>query len=272
MAICLLKILEPLNSYKYLKIYTLCAIKRRGKKMEKQKFFEEMKKQAKELRIELEERQLQEFYQYMEILLEENKKMNLTAIVEPKGIILKHFIDSLTIYPYIEEKKRILDIGTGAGFPGIPIKIVANKNEMILLDSLNKRICFLQRVIQDLKLEKIQAIHARAEDFIKQKQQRESYDIVTSRAVAKLNVLLEYMLPFTKVGGICICMKAQEIEEELQEAKRAIEVLGGKIEKVDKVILPQEDIQRKIVIIRKIKQTPNCYPRKAGTPTKEPII
>lgn len=220
--------------------------------------------------IEISQENVKQFYKYMKLLLEWNEKMNLTAITDPEEIILKHFVDSLTIMPYLSNANTILDVGTGAGFPGLPLKILEDNKEFTLLDSLNKRITFLQNVISELELKNVQAIHGRAEEYISQK--RESYDIVTSRAVAKLNVLIEYMLPFVKVGGRCICMKSFEIEGELKEAKKAIEILGGKIEKVDEITLPTTDIKRKIVIIKKIKNTPNKYPRKAGTPAKEPII
>ncbi len=220
--------------------------------------------------IEISQENAKQFYKYMKLLLEWNEKMNLTAITDPEEIILKHFVDSLTIMPYLSNANTILDVGTGAGFPGLPLKILEDNKEFTLLDSLNKRITFLQNVISELELKNVQAIHGRAEEYISQK--RESYDIVTSRAVAKLNVLIEYMLPFVKVGGRCICMKSFEIEGELKEAKKAIEILGGKIEKVDEITLPTTDIKRKIVIIKKIKNTPNKYPRKAGTPAKEPII
>lgn len=220
--------------------------------------------------IEISQENAKQFYKYMKLLLEWNEKMNLTAITDPEEIILKHFVDSLTIMPYLSNANTILDVGTGAGFPGLPLKILEDNKEFTLLDSLNKRITFLKNVISELELKNVQAIHGRAEEYISQK--RESYDIVTSRAVAKLNVLIEYMLPFVKVGGRCICMKSFEIEGELKEAKKAIEILGGKIEKVDEITLPTTDIKRKIVIIKKIKNTPNKYPRKAGTPAKEPII
>ena len=220
--------------------------------------------------IEISQENAKQFYKYMKLLLEWNEKMNLTAITDPEEIILKHFVDSLTIMPYLSNANTILDVGTGAGFPGLPLKILEDNKEFTLLDSLNKRITFLQNVISELELKNVQAIHGRAEEYISQK--RESYDIVTSRAVAKLNVLIEYMLPFVKVGGRCICMKSFEIEGELKEAKKAIEILGGKIEKVDEITLPTTDIKRKIVIIKKIKNTPNKYPRKAGIPAKEPII
>ena len=240
--------------------------------MEKQLFKKELEKKVKQIEITLNENQEDDFYKYMELLLEWNEKINLTAITDPKEILLKHFIDSITISKYIEKKDKVLDIGTGAGFPGIPLKIINKENEFTLLDSLNKRITFLNDVIQKLNLEKICAIHGRAEEFIKKSGERESYNIVTSRAVAKLNVLLEYMLPFTKIGGRCICMKSFEIEEELKEAKKAIEILGGEIEKIDIIALPESEIKRKIVVIKKVKNTRNKYPRKAGTPEKEPII
>lgn len=240
--------------------------------MEKQLFKKELEKKAEQIEITLNENQEDDFYKYMELLLEWNEKINLTAITDPKEILLKHFIDSITISKYIEKKDKVLDIGTGAGFPGIPLKIINKENEFTLLDSLNKRITFLNDVIQKLNLEKICAIHGRAEEFIKKSGERESYNIVTSRAVAKLNVLLEYMLPFTKIGGRCICMKSFGIEEELKEAKKAIEILGGEIEKIDIIALPESEIKRKIVVIKKVKNTLDKYPRKAGTPEKEPII
>ena len=238
--------------------------------MDKFEFSSSLIEKANFIGIEISKEQAEQFYKYMELLLEWNEKMNLTAITDPEEVILKHFIDSLTIIPYLKEMDTVLDIGTGAGFPGIPLKILEENKKFTLLDSLNKRIIFLKTVINELKLKNIQAIHGRAEEFISK--EREAYDIVTSRAVAKLNVLLEYMLPFVKIDGKCICMKSFDIEEELKEAKKAIEILGGEIEKIDEITLPNTDIKRKIIIIKKIKNTPNKYPRKAGTPAKEPII
>lgn len=238
--------------------------------MEEKQFKEELTKRAMQFGVNLLEEQQNQFYQYMQLLLEWNEKMNLTAITEPQEILTKHFIDSISVVPYIKEGDKILDIGTGAGFPGIPLKIVLPQNSFTLLDSLNKRIHFLQEVVEQLKLENMEAVHGRAEEFCKE-DRREGYHIVVSRAVAKLNVLLEYMLPFTKVGGKCICMKALEIEEELEDAKKAIEILGGTIEKVEEITLEDTDITRKLVIVKKIKETPKKYPRKAGTPNKEPI-
>ena len=239
--------------------------------MEKKDWIQELERKAKKMKIELSNQQLEQFYLYMNLLLEWNEKINLTAITDPKEIILKHFIDSITIATYLKNAQSILDIGTGAGLPGIPLAILENSKDFILMDSLNKRIIFLQEVIQKLTLTRVQAIHGRAEELGKEKEHREHYDLVTSRAVAKLNILLEYMLPFIKMGGRCICMKSQEIEEELEEAKQAIELLGGKLEKVDEIILPESDVKRKIIVIQKVRQTPIKYPRKPGIPTKEPI-
>lgn len=237
--------------------------------MEKTEFSKSLKDKAKSLEIYVSEIQVDKFYNYMNLLLEWNKKMNLTTITEPEEVILKHFIDSITIITYIKKAEKILDIGTGAGFPGIPLKIIEEDRNFTLVDSLNKRINFLQTVINILKLDKIQAVHSRAEEFVKN--QRETYDIVTSRAVARLNILVEYMLPFVKIGGKCICMKSADIQEEIEEAKKAIKILGGEIEKIDNVTLPNSDIKRKIIIIKKVNSTPNRYPRKAGIPAKKPI-
>lgn len=230
-----------------------------------------MNKYGKEIEIEFTEEQLNKFYKYMNMLIEWNEKINLTAIIEPKEIILKHFIDSLTILKYTQNKKNFIDIGTGAGFPGIPIKIMRKDLEITLLDSLNKRINFLNEVIKELSLEKITAIHSRIEDYGRNKEYREKYDIVTARAVANLSTLSEYMLPMTKIGGQSICMKGPDIEEEIEYGKKAVKILGGEIKKVEKLELPETKDKRTIIQITKIKNTPNKYPRKAGKPSKEPI-
>ena len=196
----------------------------------------------------------------------------MTAITEPDEIILKHFVDSATINKYIPENAKVLDIGTGAGFPGIPEKILRTDITVVLADSLNKRINFLKEVISQLKLQNITAEPGRAEDLAQQKNYREQFDVVVSRAVASLNVLLEYMLPFVKKGGICICMKGSNIEEEIENSKNALKELGGEIVKIDKFNLVETDILRNIIIIRKVKDTSKQYPRKAGIPTKNPII
>ena len=213
------------------------------------------------------EEQIQKFYEYMKLLIEWNMKINLTAITEPKDIIEKHFIDSLTILPYIEDKQKIIDVGTGAGFPGIPINIVESNIKITLVDSLNKRINFLNEVINKLNLENIEAIHSRAEDYALK--HREQYDVAVSRAVANMSTLVEYLIPYIKIGGLAICMKGPNINEELEKSKKAIDVLGGKIEKIENFMLG--DNERNIVIIRKIKNTPKEYPRKAGKASKEPI-
>ena len=231
-----------------------------------------LKKLSLEIDIKLNDKEMDDFSNYMNLLLEWNEKINLTAITDKKEIILKHFIDSLSIHKYIRENENILDIGTGAGFPGIPLSITKKNNSFTLVDSLNKRINFLNEVIQKLKLKNVNTIHSRAEDLGKNKKYREQYDIVTSRAVANLTVLVEYLLPFVKIGGYCICMKGPNIEEEINESKFAIKTLGGKIEKVDSIILPDSDFERNIILIRKESNTPNKFPRKAGMPIKSPLI
>lgn len=233
---------------------------------------EYFKKLAKDINVEVNDDEINKFSFYMDLLLEWNEKINLTAITEKNEIILKHFIDSLTIYKYIKENDKIADVGTGAGFPGIPLAIMKNKNEVILVDSLNKRINFLNEVIQKIELENVIAIHSRAEDLGKDEKYREKFDIVTSRAVANLTVLVEYLLPLVDVGGYCICMKGPNIEEELNQSKFAIRTLGGKIEKVEKIILPDSDFERNIVIIKKEQYTDKRYPRKAGMPLKNPLL
>lgn len=238
--------------------------------MEIQKFSKELKEKAKLINIEIEDVKIEKFYNYMNLLLEWNEKINLTAITEPNEVILKHFIDSATIIKYIENNMSIVDVGTGAGFPGIPLNIIKSNAKYTLVDSLNKRINFLNEVIEKLGLQNINTVHSRIEDFAKNN--KEKFDIATSRAVASLNVLLEYLLPLVKVGGICICMKGSNAKEEIENASKALEILGGKIEKIEEIILPNSDIVRNIIIVRKIKTTPNKYPRKAGMATKEPII
>lgn len=239
--------------------------------MDFDEFKDELIIQAKKIDVILDEEQIQKFYKYMELLLEWNKKINLTAIVEPRDVILKHFVDSLTICKELQKNKTLADIGTGAGFPGIPVKILRPDLDITLIDSLNKRVNFLTMVIEALKLEKIIALHGRIEDFGKNKKYREKFDYVTSRAVANLSTLSEYMIPLAKIGGKCICMKGSNIDEELKNAEKAIKTLGGKIEKVDTFLLPDTDMGRNIILIKKEKATPNRYPRKAGTPAKEPI-
>ena len=230
-----------------------------------------LREKLKKINIEFDDKKIEQFYKYMNLLIEWNEKINLTAITEPDDIILKHFIDSLTISKYINENKKIADIGTGAGFPGIPLKIAKPNTQMFLIDSLNKRIKFLEEVIKQNEIANTFAIHARAEEIGHNKEYRGNFDVVTSRAVARLNVLLEYMMPLVKLGGKCICLKGPNIGEELEEAKKAIDILGGKIEKVEEIELPDSDNKRTIIIIRAVKQLPNRYPRKPGTPTVSPL-
>ena len=228
-------------------------------------------KYAKKIDIVFNEKQIEQFYKYMKLLIEWNEKINLTAITDENEIILKHFIDSLTIAKYIPNNVSFADVGTGAGFPGIPIKIYREDVNVILVDSLNKRINFLNEVISELSLENIESIHSRVEEFGKNKKYREKFDIVTARAVANLSVLSEYLIPLVDIDGKCICMKGSEVQEELNESKNAINILGGKVEKIESFELPDSDMRRNVVIISKIRNTPSKYPRKPGTPAKEPI-
>jgi len=239
--------------------------------MDKKEFEKDIMEKAKKIDIELTEKQVNQFYKYMELLLEWNEKINLTAITDCKEIILKHFIDSLTISKYIKENQSLVDVGTGAGFPGIPLKIVREDIEITLLDSLNKRINFLNEIINELELKNIKTIHARVEEFGKNKKYREKFDIATSRAVANLSILSEYMLPLIKQNGIAICMKGSEINKEIEESEIAIKILGGKVKNIDSFNLVDTDNKRNIIIISKIKNTPSKYPRKPGTPSKEPL-
>ena len=240
--------------------------------MDKKYFLEDLINKAQKIGIEISEEEANKFYNYMNILIQWNEKINLTAITAPDEVSLKHFIDSITINKYIENGNSIMDIGTGAGFPGIPLKIINKDKKFTLADSLNKRINFLNEVSKELCLENLECIHSRAEELATNLDYREKYDIVTSRAVARLATLLEYMLPFVKIGGKCICMKGANIEEELEEAKKAIDVLGGKVEIVDKMCLPESNMERNIIVINKVRTTPSKYPRKAGIPSKQPIM
>ena len=231
----------------------------------------DLKEKLNEFNIEISDNQLEKFDKYMRLLLEWNEKINLTAIVEPDEVKIKHFLDSLTVLKYIHDDDKVIDIGTGAGFPGIPLKIMKPDAKITLLDSLNKRINFLNIVIEELGLKNIETIHGRAEEFARNKMYREKYDVAVSRAVANLSTLTEYMLPFVKVGGRCICMKGANVKEELDKAKNAIQELGGKIEKIDNFYLSNNDNERNIIIIKKVKETKSKYPRKAGIPSKEPL-
>ena len=240
--------------------------------MELKDFKEVFNNYLENLNISLNEEQIEKFYKYMNLLIEWNEKINLTAIIKPEEIILKHFIDCLTIEKYIEKNSKVIDVGTGAGFPGIPLKIVREDLEITLVDSLNKRLVFLNEVIANLKLENINVIHSRAEELGKNKNYREKFDVATSRAVANLSTLSEYLIPFVKINGKCISMKSAYINEEVNKAKNAIKILGGKIVSKDIFNLPKSDLGRSVIVIEKVKNTPKNFPRKPGTPAKEPIL
>ncbi len=221
--------------------------------------------------IELSDKQIKQFELYSELLVEWNEKINLTAITEKEEIVLKHFIDSLTISKYIDKDCKMIDIGTGAGLPGIPLKICYENINVTLLDSLNKRVVFLKDVIDKLELKNIEAIHSRAEELARNPKYREKYDIAVARAVSNLSTLLEYLMPYVKVGGKCICMKGPNIKDEISLAKNALYELGGEIEKIDNFKLPDSDLERNLIIIKKIKNTNRKYPRKSGIPSKNPL-
>lgn len=224
-----------------------------------------------ELQISLHEDQMQQFLAYYEMLVETNKVMNLTAITEFDEVIEKHFLDSLSLIRVYDLRRevKILDMGTGAGFPGVPLKIAFPEIDLVLADSLNKRIKFLQDVIERLGLKKINAVHARAEELGKNKDYREKFDLCVSRAVANLASLSEYCIPFVNEGGMFISYKSGEIEDEVEQSKKAVSILGGSISQVYKFDLYEQ--KRSFVLIQKKKKTPKAYPRKAGTPTKLPL-
>ena len=234
---------------------------------------EKFKNGLQQLHIALSEKQMEQFLQYYELLVEKNKVMNLTAITEFDEVVEKHFLDSVSLTKQMDlhQPLKVLDLGTGAGFPGIPLKIVFPELEITLMDSLNKRVLFLQDVISSLQLENIEAVHGRAEEAARNKKYRESFDLCVSRAVANISTLSEYCLPFVKIGGSFISYKSSTIDDELEDGKKGIAILGGKVKDVYKFTLPDSELQRSFVIIEKEKKTPKAYPRKAGTPSKEPL-
>ena len=227
----------------------------------------------KELDITLSEKQQEQFYRYYELLVEWNKVMNLTGITEYEEVNEKHFIDSLSLVKVLDISKinTVIDVGTGAGFPGIPLKIAFPHLKVTLLDSLNKRIKYLDTVIGELELKDIHTIHGRAEEYARKEEYREKYDLAVSRAVANLSTLSEYCVPYVKVGGMFVPYKSGEIDEEVKAAQTAIKVLGGKQTEVVKFTLPGSDINRSFVKIEKVKSTGKKFPRRAGLPAKEPI-
>lgn len=231
-------------------------------------------KDLEELNISLNEKQVCQFMKYYELLIEWNQVMNLTTITDFDEVCKKHFIDSLSlVMAYdVSSSKTLIDIGTGAGFPGIPLKIAFPDLKVTLLDSLNKRINFLNAVIDELELKNIDALHGRAEDFAGKGKLREQYDVCVSRAVANLSTLCEYCIPYVKIGGHFISYKSEKIADEIVTAKKAISFLGGKLENQVEFMIPNSDIYRNLVVISKNKMTPASYPRKAGVPSKNPIV
>lgn len=236
-------------------------------------FRELVAKAAAEYGLQLTIEQIAAMDTYYRLLLEWNEKMNLTAITEPYEVAVKHMIDSLSCYreDIFFPEATVVDVGTGAGFPGVPLKIFKPDIKLILMDSLNKRLNFLREVADTLALEKVDFVHARAEEAGKNKQHREQYDLAVSRAVARLNVLCELCLPMVKVGGWFIALKGAQYEEEVREAAKAITTLGGKVEAIQPVILPGLTDKRAVIYIKKVTNTPSIYPRKPGTPEKKPL-
>jgi len=229
---------------------------------------------CQEMGIVLDGEQRQQFVDFYEYLVEKNKVMNLTGITEFQEVLVKHFLDSLACVKAVDIKKvkRMMDVGTGAGFPGVPLKIAFPHLEACLLDSLKKRVNFLEETFDLLKLTDITAVHGRAEEYAKNKAYRESFDLCVSRAVSNLATLSEYCLPYVKVGGSFISYKSGTVQEEAEQAEKAVKILGGKIRDVVYFSLPDSKIQRSLVVIEKVKSTPGKYPRKAGTPLKEPLV
>lgn len=237
--------------------------------MDNSKFIKELDT----LGIHLSDIQQEQFDRYYELLIEWNRVMNLTGITAYEEVNLKHFTDSLTIVRINDMKNvfTLIDIGTGAGFPGIPIKIAFPHIKVVLLDSLNKRIKFLNEVVEKLNLDNVETLHGRAEDYAKKAEYREQFDMCVSRAVANLSTLGEYCIPFVKKGGCFVSYKSADSDEEINQSEKAISILGGKISKIDKFMLPGSDMGRALIVTEKDKNTPQKYPRKAGVPSKEPL-
>lgn len=237
-------------------------------------FVDDLSEVAKEYGLELTSDQISAFNRYYELLVEWNEKINLTAITEPREVAIKHIVDSLSCYQkeLFTGQISLIDVGTGAGFPGLPLKIFCPELKLTLLDSLNKRVKFLQLVVDELGLKDVEVIHARSEEAARNKKYREQFDLATARAVARLPIICEYCLPFVKQGGTFIALKGRQYEEEIQDAQKAFSVLGGKLVKSMPVKLPELEDKRAVVYIKKEKATPKVYPRKAGTPERNPIV
>lgn len=236
-------------------------------------YFDIMHAASSDVNLPFNEETYNKFMQYKDMIKYWNEKINLTAIVEDEQIVKKHFIDCIKIFKFLplKEAKSIIDIGTGAGFPGIPIKIIKPDINVVLLDSLNKRINFLNEVINKIELKNISTIHGRAEDFSRKIEYREKSDVAVSRAVANLAVLSELCIPYVKVGGYFVAMKGPSVEEEIKDGRNAVSILGGKIEDIIKIEIENSDLNHNLVVIKKVKETPKIYPRKAGTAVKKPL-
>lgn len=238
--------------------------------MDLKNFEQELSKRAISLSIN----QLNQYEKYFELLVEWNEKINLTAITEKNEVYEKHFYDSISAAFFFDFTKvtSLIDIGAGAGFPSLPLKIIFPHLEVTIVDSLNKRIQFLQHLVKEIQLEKVNCLHGRAEELGVHPDHRDRYDVVTARAVARLNILTEFCMPFASVGGSFVVLKGSDASNELDEAKKAIKVLGGKTRKMESFHLPSDQAARSIIIIDKLTPTPKQYPRKAGTPAKKPIV
>ena len=232
-----------------------------------------LKKTLEAMNIENSQELIEKFRIYMEGVLEWNEKVNLTTITDPDEFVIKHFVDSIICanYPEYINAAKIIDVGTGAGFPGIPLSIISPEKEFILMDSLNKRLKIIDELCQRADIKNVVTLHARAEELAKNKAHRERYDLCVSRAVANMAVLAEYCLPFIKVGGFLMAYKGPEAENEVREAEHALSLLGGRAEEIRNGNLKEFGIDHKVVVIKKVSNTPSKYPRKPGTPTKEPL-
>lgn len=228
---------------------------------------------AQALGIALSEAQTDQFMQYLSLLLEWNEKMNLTAITDPVEVVQKHFIDCISVLPHLDLQggETMIDVGTGAGFPGVPLKIASPALQVTLLDALQKRLTFLDTLTQSLDLSDVALVHSRAEDGGQNPDLREQFDLCVSRAVANLAVLLEYCLPFVKVGGKLAALKGPDAAQEIEQAQNALQIVGGKVTAVIPITIPHTDLQHQLVLVEKIAPTPQRYPRKAGKISKKPL-